>query len=140
MQFQRVCHDTLPWLISFSLDDMTRHMKVTPFILVAAVLSSACQTTTQTTNRIAVGMTEAEVLRAVGPPFSKSAEERDGTTVEKWIYKETTWDQGGWSWNRTVSDLAVIFRNGRVVSYGVEKERHLRRAPGDINVNVSHDE
>jgi len=39
-----------------------------------------------------------------------------------------------------VSDSAVIFRNGRVVSYGVEKERHLRRAPGDINVNVSHDE
>jgi hypothetical protein len=140
MQFRRVCHDTLPWLISFSLDDMTPHMKVTPFILVVAVLSSACQTTTQTTNRIAVGMTEAEVLRAVGPPFSKSAEERDGATVEKWIYKETTWDQGGWSWNRTVSDSAVIFRNGRVVSYGVEKERHLRRAPGDINVNVSHDE
>src|SRR5438874_4960100 len=115
-------------------------MKATLIAFAALAALSACQTTTQTTNRIAVGMTEAEVLRAVGPPFSKSAEERDGTTVEKWIYKETTWDQGGWSWNRTVSDSAVIFRNGRVVSYGVEKERHLRRAPGDINVNVSHDE
>src|SRR5437899_9822211 len=121
---------------------MTPHMKLAPFILAVAALSSACQTTTQTTNRIAVGMTQAEVLRAVGPPFSKSAEERDGATVEKWIYKETTWDQGGWSWNRTVSDSAVIFRNGRVVSYGVEKERHLRQNPAapTVNVNVSHDE
>src|SRR5437879_10462080 len=101
------------------------HMKTTSLILAVALLSSACQTTTQTTNRRAVGMTRAEVLRAVGAPFSKSAEEREGVTIEKWVYKETTWDQGGWSWNRTVSDSAVVFRNGRVVSFGVEKERHL---------------
>lgn len=115
----------------------------TALIAVAAVLVlSACATTTQTTTRIAVGMTRAEVLRAVGAPFSKSAEESDGVTVEKWIYKETTWDQGGWSWNRTVSDSAVIFRNGRVVSFGVENERHLHQNPAapTVNVNVSHDE
>ena len=115
-------------------------MKGTLIVFVAILTLTACQTTTQTTTRLAVGMTRAEVLRTVGAPFSKSAEERDGVTIEKWIYKETTWDQGGWSWNRTVSDSAVIFRNGRVVSFGVEKERHLHRAPGDINVNVSHDE
>jgi hypothetical protein len=39
-----------------------------------------------------------------------------------------------------VSDSEIVFRNGRVVSYGVAKERHLHRAPGDVNVNVSHDE
>src|SRR5947208_2559670 len=117
-------------------------MKATPLILVVALLGSACQTTTQTTNRISVGMTRAEVLRAVGAPFSKSAEERNGVTIEKWVYKETTWDQGGWSWNRTVSDSAVVFQNGRVVSFGVEKERHLHQNPAapTVNVNVSHDE
>jgi hypothetical protein len=87
-------------------------------------------------------MTQAEVLRAVGAPFSKTAEEQSGVTVEKWIYKETTWDQGGWSWNRTVSDSAVVFRNGRVVSYGVEQQHHLHQNPmrPTINVDVSHDD
>src|SRR5438874_2711654 len=117
-------------------------MKATLIAFAALAALSACQTTTQTTTRIAVGMTRAEVLRAVGAPFSKSAEERDGATIEKWIYKETTWDQGGWSWNRTVSDSAIVFNNGRVASYGVERERHLRQNPTNpgINVNVSHDE
>lgn len=85
-------------------------------------------------------MTQAQVVRSVGKPFSKSAEQRDGGVIETWVYKETTWDQGGWSWNRTVSDSEIVFRNEKVVSYGVVKERHLHRAPGDINVNVSHDE
>src|SRR6266581_7118996 len=109
-------------------------------IVLLAVLIVGCQTTTQTTNRVSVGMTQAEVLRSAGKPFSKSAEQKGGALVETWIYKETTWDQGGWSWNRTVSDSAIVFRNGRVVSFGVEKERHLHKAPGDISVNVSHDE
>ena len=117
-------------------------MKISLPIVSISPLLGACQTTTHTTTRIAVGMTEADVLRSVGAPFSKSADIQGGVTVEKWIYKETTWDQGGWSWNRTVSDSAVIFRNGRVISYGIEKERHLHQNPSapTVNVNVSHDE
>ena len=53
-------------------------MKITRISLVATLLMAACQTTTQTTTRLSVGMTRAEVLRVVGTPFSKSAEERDG--------------------------------------------------------------
>lgn len=85
-------------------------------------------------------MTQAEVLRSVGKPFSKSADVVNGVSVERWGYKETTWDQGGWSWNRTVSDSEIIFRNGRVASFGIAKEHHLHDRPGDINVNVHHDE
>ena len=99
-----------------------------------------CQTTTQTTNRVTIGMTQADVIRSVGKPFAKHAAQQNGVGVETWIYKETTWDQGGWSWNRTISDSEVVFRNGRVVSFGIAKERHIHRAPGDINVNVTHDE
>ncbi len=107
------------------------------FIIIGA---SSCQTTTQTTNRLSIGMTQTQVIAAVGRPFSKSAAVIDGVPTETWIYKETTWDQGGWSWNRTVSDSEVVFRNGRVVSFGIAKERHIHRAPGDINVNVTHAE
>jgi hypothetical protein len=35
MQFQRVCHDTLPWLISFSLDDVLTHAIAIPAIFLA---------------------------------------------------------------------------------------------------------
>src|SRR5712691_2208157 len=117
-------------------------MKLTALLLFSVLLILGCQTTTHSTNRIAVGMTNAQVIAAVGTPHSKSAETRDGVLIEKWIYKETTWDQGGWSWNRTVSDSAIVLKNGRVVSYGVEKERHLHQNPTNpgINVNVSRDE
>ncbi len=117
------------------------NVKIISLIVIALCLS-ACQTTTQTTNRIAIGMTKAQVVAAVGTPHSKSAETRGGVLIEKWIYKETTWEQGGWSWNRTVSDSAIVFQNGHVVSYGVEGEQHLHKNPmnPDINVNVSHDD
>src|SRR6476646_8601419 len=117
-------------------------MKSTPLLMATLLALSACATTTQTTTHIAIGMTQEQVVAAVGAPFSKAAEVRDGIAVEKWIYKETTWDQGGWSWNRTVSDSAVVFRNGRVISYGVENERHLHQNPASpsVNLDVSHDE
>ena len=85
---------------------------------------------------------QSGVIAAVGAPHSKSAETHDGALVEKWIYKETICDQGGWSWNRTVSDSAIVFKNGRVVSYGVETEHHLHKNPmnPDINVNISRDD
>jgi hypothetical protein len=117
-------------------------MKISFTILSVILLATACQTTSKTTNRIAVGMTETEVLLSLGKPYSKSAQLENGVPTEKWIYKETTWDQGGWSWNRTVSDSAITFQNGKVVSYGLEKERHLHQNPMNrgINVNVSHDD
>ena len=117
-------------------------MKFALLVLATILVLSACATTTQTTTRIAIGMTQEEVRRTVGAPFSKSAEQHDGVTSEKWIYKETTWDQGGWSWNRTVSDSAVVFRNGRVVSFGAEREHHLHQNPmrPTVNVSVSHDD
>lgn len=112
------------------------------FLIAALLCLGACQTTTHVTNQVAVGMTKAQVIAAVGTPHSKSADSREGVVIEKWVYKETTWDQGGWSWNRTISDSAVIFRDGRVISYGVEREHHLHRNPmtPSINVNVSSGE
>jgi hypothetical protein len=114
-------------------------MKFLPTIALVAVLTVGCQTTTQTTNRITIGMSQSQVISAVGKPFSKSAAIVDGVSREKWIYKETTWDQGGWSWNRTVSDSEVVFQSGRGVSFGIAHERHVHDKPGGINVNVTHD-
>jgi hypothetical protein len=39
-------------------------------------------------------MTQEQVLAMIGAPFGKTADVRDAVTVEKWVYKETTWDQG----------------------------------------------
>jgi len=128
---------------SIVLKPVNGAMKLIGPVFASVLLCSvACQTTTRTTNQISVGMTQAEVIRAVGKPFSKSAEVADGVAMEKWVYKETTWDQGGWSWNRTVSDSAIIFRNGKVVSYGVASQHHLHQNPmqSGVNVNVSHDD
>lgn len=88
-------------------------MKLFPVIVGLVLLLVACQTTTTTTmtNRISVGMTQTSVLRAVGKPFSANAADVNGATVERWIYKGTT------------SDSEVVFRNGRVVDFGVAKER-----------------
>ncbi len=116
--------------------------KVLRLALPITVFLCACQTTTQTTNRISVGMTQAAVLKAVGRPFSKSAEVNGGIPTEVWVYKETTWDQGGWSWNRTVSDSEIVFQNGKVVSYGVAREHHLRQNPMNpgVDVHIHHDD
>src|SRR6266403_262936 len=118
-----------PPLLSFESSRRTtamikNHCMKRQLVFIALLLVS-CQTTTRTTNRLSIGMTQAEVVRAVGKPFSKSAEVIHGVQVERWVYKETTWDQGGWSWNRTVSDSEVVFRSGRVISFGVANERHL---------------
>src|SRR5439155_22381146 len=95
--------------------NMQRFSAIALFALII-VSAGSCQTTTQTTNRISIGMTQAQVIGAVGKPFSKSAAIIDGVPTETWIYKETTWDQGGRSWNRTISDSEVVFRNRHFVS------------------------
>ena len=138
----RTVHERTLWLIFVASRALAGATPANARPATDGLFASAggCQTTTQTTNRISIGMTQAQVIGAVGKPFSKSAAIIDGVPTETWIYKETTWDQGGWSWNRTISDSEVVFRNRHVVSFGVAKQRHIHRAPGDINVNVSHDE
>ena len=74
-------------------------------------------------------MAQSDVLKVLGKPYNKSASLNQGIPTEKWIYQETTWDQGGWSWNRTVHDSAVTFQNGRVVGFGTEQEQHLNQNP-----------
>lgn len=105
----------------------------------AVALLCSCATTVSTTDHLTLGMTQQQVQEAAGRPYRKSASMVNGTPAEQWIYRETTWDQGGWSWNRTVMDTAVVFQNGRVVSYGPYQERHLIDNPmrPTMNLNVT---
>jgi hypothetical protein len=70
-------------------------------------------------------MTKQEVLIKVGKPFSKScSKDADGNIIEVWSYNETTWDDGGWSENRTILKTNVLFdEKGTVKSYENAGER-----------------
>jgi hypothetical protein len=120
------------------LRKMRSHLVLCGMLTLAMILS-ACQTVVHATDRISLGMSESEVLAAAGHPYRKTASVQNGVPTEDWVYRETTWDQGGWSWNRTVMDTAVSFQNGKVVSYGPYQERHLHDNPmrPTMNVNVT---
>jgi len=82
-------------------------------------------------------MTPSDVLSLTGTPYRKTASIQKGVPTEEWIYRETTWDQGGWSWNRTVLDNAVVFQAGKVISYGPIQERHLHDNPMRTSLNLN---
>ena len=74
---------------------------------------------TKVSESIEIGMTIAKVKKVLGKPYTSGAEEiGNGNLREYLIYREQTWDDGGWSWNRTIHDTIIEFRNGKVVSFG----------------------
>ena len=98
---------------------------------------AGCATTSRVTQNLSLGMNTDEVLRKTGIPFSKNAS-RDarGDIIEEWIYRETTWDDAGWTWDRTIINTVVKFRNGKVESFGKEGERYKTKNPMGASVNV----
>lgn len=82
-------------------------------------------------------MTTNEVLQTCGQPFSRNAfKDSGGNTLEEWVYRETTWDDAGWSWDRTLINTVVKFQNGRVEAFGKEGERYKTKNPMGTNVNI----
>ncbi len=111
-------------------------MKKLVFLLMCLGLIG-CATTSKVTQNISLGMTADEVIRKAGIPFLKNASrDAEGNAAEEWIYRETTWDDAGWSWDRTIINTVVRFRNGRVESFGKEGERYKTRNPMGANINV----
>src|SRR3989338_2712658 len=96
-----------------------------------------CVTTSKVAQNITLNMSTDEVLRKSGKPFSKNAfKDSEGNAIEEWVYRETTWDDGGWSWDRTLINTVVKFKNDKVESFGKEGERYKTKNPMGANVNV----
>ena len=91
------------------------------------------------TQNIDLGMTTQEVQNKVGKPFSKNVyKDREGNVIAEWCYKETTWDDGGWSWDRTVINTIVFFENDKVKTFGNLGERFKTRNPMSPGMNVDY--
>ena len=88
-----------------------------------------CATTSKVT-KVDLGMSRAEVTAAVGRPYKKQATtDSTGNLIETWSYQDTTWDDGGWSWNRTIVHSNIIFVNGVVASIGNAPDTHKTDNP-----------
>lgn len=94
-----------------------KHLK--RIIIIAAALMSGCQALVYGTaadfQRIALGMTKAQVVEILGTPVSVSADGDKGE--EQLIYKRMKHAIS--EWPRT---YAVTLRDGRVVRYGEQYE------------------
>ena len=97
-------------------------------ISLSAVLVG-CATTSKVT-KVDLGMSQAEVTAAIGRPYKKQAStDPTGKLVETWSYQDTTWDDGGWSWNRTIVHSNITFVNGVVANIGNAPDTHKTDNP-----------
>ena len=108
--------------------------------LLAALLCLGCRTTSAVAEKTSLGMSDVQVVKAVGKPLKKSAFlDEGGNTIEVWQYQETTWDDGGWSWDRTIVRSELTFRNGQLVAIGGLPDRYKNMNPTDTTVNIKQD-
>lgn len=94
---------------------MKNFYKVIFLLGVFVVLFQSCTTTSIVASNVDVGMNGEQVRMAAGAPWAKNkCKDSDGSVKEEWIYRETTWDDGGWSWDRTMFNTHVIFKGNKV--------------------------
>ncbi len=98
-------------------------------LLTLFTLNGCCSRDTRVSQLISIGMTKEAVINTLGKPYTSGAEEVNGESVEHLVYRETTWDNGGWSWDKTIHDTMVTFKQGRVVSYGPYREHYNQSKP-----------
>lgn len=101
------------------------------FLLISLILLTGCATASKM-NRVSVGMTKQEVIRAVGNPNSTSA--HGGT--EYMAYKFWASDSDYFSNNETNYYVRLI--NGKVDSYGRQGDFDSTKDPSQtINLNMN---
>lgn len=85
---------------------------------------TGCATRSTICQNLALGMTKQEVLVSAGKPYSKSCrKDSEGNIIEVWSYNETTWDDGGWTYDRTIVTTRILFENNEVKSFENAGER-----------------
>ncbi len=106
--------------------------------IVITFLLSSCATTSQVAEKAELGMTKEQVAKEVGKPLKKAAfVDSTGDNIEVWQYQETTWDDAGWSWNRTIVRSLLTFKNGVLIAIGNLPDRYRNQNPFDRTVNIN---
>jgi len=107
-------------------------------ILLCCVFISGCfATSSKVTQRLSLGMTTSEVATLIGYPFSKNAYTNSrNNSIEEWEYKETTWDDGGWSWDKTQISSILFFENGKLKAFNKSNERYKTKNPFRPSYNL----
>jgi hypothetical protein len=105
-QLQRFCHDTLPWLISFSLDLMRANTKVTILVSLFTICGAAAfQLHSQTQDKNSVPAASASPISSPAEtPTSDSDDELDHPSPRK----PTGEDCGLWKELAPNTDLQVV--------------------------------
>jgi len=107
-------------------------------LIVMVIWVGGCATNSRVAQHVSLGMSELEVLKEAGEPFSKNvAKNAKGNTVEEWFYRETTWDDAGWSWDRIIVNSVVTFENGKVASFlKNNNDRYKTKNPMAPSINI----
>jgi len=107
-------------------------------ILASFIILESCATTSKIAEKIELGMSKEQVISSVGKPLKKAAfVDSTGANIEIWQYQETTWDDGGWSWNRTIVRSLLTFSNGTVIAIGNLPDRYRNQNPFDRTININ---
>ena len=106
------------------------------------ICSFGCfQRTAKSSRTLDLGMSKAEVQKSMGYPTKKSAYVNDnGDKIEVWHFRETTWDDGGWSWDKTIVRSNIIFKNGFVDAIGQDPEQYKSKNPFNPAVRIEVDQ
>jgi len=98
------------------------------FLILTIFLVSCFQRTGQLSSKVDLGMTKEQIVKKCGPPMKRSLHVDDhGNKIEVLYYKETTWDDGGWSWNRTILNNMFILRNNLLIAIEQGDEEHKQQ-------------
>lgn len=112
----------------------------TLFFALIALALCGCQTSSKVAAKIDLGMSQEQVVQAVGKPLKKSAFlDVSDDKIEVWQYQETTWDDAGFSWDRTIVRSQLTFRNGRLIAIGDLPDRYKNMNPMNPTVNIKQD-
>lgn len=104
-------------------------------LILSLITLVGCATTSQVAQSVTLGMSPQQVLVSSGKPYSKNIyRDSEGNYIEEWSYKETTWDDAGWSWDKTVINTVITFENGQVKSMNNAGERFKNPMAPALNI------
>lgn len=94
------------------------------FMVASLTVFSSCKTRAVLSSKVALGMTQQEVVKICGKPYKQSARKDPANNLqEEYFYKEKIWDDV-WSSDETTVNHVFVFNNGVLVAIEQAEETH----------------